>query len=228
MDRKSLDNLDRGLAQKLEFKCSIPLAKLRNKNLEPAMEEVKASGVRMVWVIQASTGFPDPSNVAIVTPAKKGPPPDCRSDSTSSWSDTGRRGSPSRPQENSNDRCQGALVGELTPLRSQGRPDVRRRKGMGPRGRREDSTPRARKRDRSGSQATVEPRRLCRYDDITTSPRKTHGVERENAVVPPTQTHKGLPTRSWLKASGTPKDRVVGFLSEDPTRTYDALAEIKK
>jgi hypothetical protein len=67
-----------------------------------------------------------------------------------------------------------------------------------------------------------------RYDDITTSPRKTHGVERENAVVPPTQTHKGLPTRSWLKASGTPKDRVVGFLSEDPTRTYDALAEIKK
>jgi hypothetical protein len=60
VDGKSLDNLDRGLAQKLEFKCSIPLAKLRKKNLEPAMVEVKASGVRMVRVIQASTGFPDP------------------------------------------------------------------------------------------------------------------------------------------------------------------------
>jgi hypothetical protein len=116
VDRKSLDNLERGLDQKLEFNCSILLAKLRNKNLEPAMEEVKASGVRMVRVIQASTGFPDPLNVAIVTPvnAERGSPPDCRSNSTSRQSDTGRKGSLSRLQENSNDRRQGALVGELT------------------------------------------------------------------------------------------------------------------
>jgi hypothetical protein len=26
VDERSLDNLDRGLAQKLEFKCSVPLA----------------------------------------------------------------------------------------------------------------------------------------------------------------------------------------------------------
>ena len=126
MDRKSLDNLERGLDQKLEFNCSILLAKLRNKNLEPAMEEVKASGVRMVWVIQASTGFPDPSNVAIVTPvnAERGPPPDCQSDFAPRWSNMGRRGSPLRPLENSNNCRQGALVGELTPLHSRRRSDV--------------------------------------------------------------------------------------------------------
>ena len=88
--------------------------------------------------------------------------------------------------------------------------------------------PRARKRDCSGSQATVEQCRPRWYDNTTTSPRKTNGVERKNAVVPTMQTHKGLPTRSWLKASGLPHERGVGFLSEDPTRTYDALAEIKK
>ena len=41
VDGRSLDNLDRGLAQKLEFKCSIPLAELRNKSLEPARGKVR-------------------------------------------------------------------------------------------------------------------------------------------------------------------------------------------
>jgi hypothetical protein len=53
-------------------------------------------------------------------------------------------------------------------------------------------------------------------------------VEKKEVVAPPMQTHKGLPIRSWLKAPGTPYDQIVGFLSEDPTRTYDALAEIRK
>jgi hypothetical protein len=98
---------------------------------------------------------------------------------------------------------------------------------MGPQGRREDSTPRAWKRDRSGSQATVEHRRPRRYDDTTTSPRGVHGVKRETVVVPPTQRHEGPSIRLWLEASGPPQNPGVGFLSKDPT-TYGAQAEVKK
>ena len=43
----------------------------------------------------------------------------------------------------------------------------------------------------------------------------------DRVVAPPTQTHRGLPIRSWLKALGTFCDQIVGFMSEDPTRTHN-------
>ena len=42
------------------------------------------------------------------------------------------------------------------------------------------------------------------------------------------QTYKWLPIASWLEAPETPYDQIVEFLSEDPMRTHDALAEIRK
>jgi hypothetical protein len=107
-----------------------------------------------------------------------------------------------------------------------GRSSVRRWEYTSPRGRRGDSTPRARKRDRSESQEIFEPRRPRRHDDTTTPLSKTLGVGREDTVILPT--HKWLPVQSWLETSGTPHDQVVGFLSEDPTRTHGVLAEIEK
>ena len=56
----------------------------------------------------------------------------------------------------------------------------------------------------------------------------TFCTRKRGRVTPPTQTHKGLPVQSWLKAPGTPYDQIVGYLSEDPTRTYDALAEMRQ
>ena len=53
-------------------------------------------------------------------------------------------------------------------------------------------------------------------------------TRRKNVVAPPTQTHKGLPVRSWLRAPGTPYNQMVRYLSEDPTRADDALAEVRK
>ena len=53
-------------------------------------------------------------------------------------------------------------------------------------------------------------------------------VEKEKVVAPPVQSHKGLPILLWLKAPGTPYDQLVEFLSEDPTRTHYAQAEISK
>ena len=107
-----------------------------------------------------------------------------------------------------------------------GRSSVRRWEYTSPRGRRGDSTPRARKRDRSESQEIFEPRRPRRHDDTTTPLSKTLGVGREDTVILPT--HKWLPVQSWLETSGTPHDQVVRFLSEDPTRTHGVLAEIEK
>ena len=104
-----------------------------------------------------------------------------------------------------------------------------------------ESTLCALKRGRSGSQAIGEPRRPHRHNVVTNPTRRTNGEdicvsdgdfdrvgEKKSVVAPPTQTHKGLPIRSWLKAPGTPYDQIVGYLSEDATRTYDALAEIRK
>jgi hypothetical protein len=50
----------------------------------------------------------------------------------------------------------------------------------------------------------------------------------DKVVAPPTQTHRGLPIRSWMKAPGTPHDQIVEFMSEDLTRAHDTLAEIRK
>ena len=82
VDEKSLGDLDRGLAKKLEFKCSIPLAKLKNRNLEPATNDERASNERTDRVTLASPPViwsmksPKPWNVAVVTPVnvEKGPP----------------------------------------------------------------------------------------------------------------------------------------------------------
>ena len=52
--------------------------------------------------------------------------------------------------------------------------------------------------------------------------------KRKGVVAPLTQTHKGLPIWSWVRAPGTPYNQIVGYLSEDPTRRYNALAEMRK
>jgi hypothetical protein len=89
VDEKSLGDLDKGLAKKLEFKCSIPLAKLKNRDLGPATKDDRASNERTVRVTLASPPViwsmksPKPSKVAVVTPVnvEKGPPLGCRGDS---------------------------------------------------------------------------------------------------------------------------------------------------
>ena len=75
VDEKSLGDLDRGLAKKLEFKCSIRLAKLKNWNLGPATNDERASNERTDQVTLASPPVIW-SNVAVVTPVnvEKGPP----------------------------------------------------------------------------------------------------------------------------------------------------------
>ena len=50
----------------------------------------------------------------------------------------------------------------------------------------------------------------------------------DKVVASPTQTRKELPIRSWMTSPGTPDEQIVKFISEDPTRAPDTLAEIKK
>ena len=74
INEESLEMLDRGLAKRLEFKCSILLASLKGMYTEPAAKVVKASGARTVLMTKAkppmawSTRFPEPSDAAIVQP----------------------------------------------------------------------------------------------------------------------------------------------------------------
>ena len=74
INEESLEMLDRGLAKRLEFKCSILLASLKGMYIEPAAKVVKASGARTVLMTKAkppmawSTRFPEPSDAAIVQP----------------------------------------------------------------------------------------------------------------------------------------------------------------
>jgi hypothetical protein len=120
VDEKSLGDLDRGLAKKLEFKCSIPRAKLKNLNIGPATNNEKASNEQTTWVTLASPpvtwsmNSSKPSNVAVVTPinAEEGPPLGCRGDSDVRQPTTGGKGTPQ--QGSSNDHRQGVLD-ESTP-----------------------------------------------------------------------------------------------------------------